>query len=326
MTIIPKDEYNNGIPIKEIFDKLNIKCIFDNEKLNITTNLDEGNNIIELKNDNKNKKPGNLTWVIIYKNNSNEFIVKINNEEDIENTKFYISFNDTIEEIEENNTKINLEINTNLALIVKLYDKYSNLIKILNSETVIKAKMYGNDMTPIDFNITGEKTYFNLLIPENNTEDFLYLVSGDNYEIEIQLTKGNNKAIFYFPVNLTSSENDEGYGNGVYNLSHSTFEPIMTKHKMIAGEIYEFFLNLRTEKDLLYHRKLDINEHITYKIASEDKTFNFKAYNLNSTLGIYKIELFSTISMENELTLLLDGIEIEEKLSDHHFSTIKRYL
>ena len=313
LTIIPRDEYNNSLPIKEITDKLDIKCIFDNKTLNITIKSDEENNQIVLSNDNIIKKQGNLTWIILYKNNSNEFIVIIKGDEEIENSKFYISINDTIEEIKENNTKITFEINPKFAILVKLFDKYSNLIEVLDAATVIKAKMYGNDMMPIHFNITREKNNFNLLIPENNTEDFLYLVSGYNYEIEIQLTKGNNKAIFYFPVNLTSSENDEGYGNGVYNLSHSTFEPNETSHKMIAGEIYELFLNLRTEKDLLYHRKLDINDHITYKIASEDKTFNFKAYNLNSTLGIYKIELFSTISMENELTLLLDDIEIEEK-------------
>ena len=314
LTIIPKDEYNNSIPIKEISDKLDIKCIFDNKTLNIITNLDEENNKILLNYDNIIQESGNLTWIILYNNNSNEFIVKIKGKVVIENSKFYLSINDTIEEIKENNTKITLEINPNFYLLVKLCDKDSKLIEDLDPATVIKAKMYGNDMTPIDFNITREKNNFNLIIPENNIEDFLYLVSGHNYEIEIQLTKGNNEAIFYFPANLTSSENDEGYGNGIYNLSHSTIEPNVTNHKMFAGETQEFFLYLRTEKDLLYHRKLDINDHITYKIASEDKTFNFKAYNQNSTLGIYKIEFFSTIAMENELTLIFDGIEIEGKV------------
>lgn len=111
-------------------------------------------------------------------------------------------------------------------------------------------------MIPILFNIEREGNKFNISIPENNTEDFHYLVSGSNYELTLELERDEVIALFYFPVNLTSPENDEGYGNGPYNISHFTLEPNISLFELVAGEKYTFYLQLRTEKDLLYHKNL----------------------------------------------------------------------
>ena len=182
-----------------------------------------------------------------------------------------------------------------------------------DSAKITEAKLYGNDMDPILFDKSRNKNEFNLTIPISNTEDFRYLVSGDNYEVHVQLLKGNQTVDFYFRINLTSQENDKGYGNGMYNISHFAIEPNEIPFQMSAGIKYEFYLQVRTKKDLLYHRELDINKHLNYSLSLEDKSFIFNALNINSTLGIFLIELYSTIQSENELTLIFDKKEFNQK-------------
>lgn len=316
LTIIPKDKYNNTIPVKEISEKIDIQCLFNNKTLKVISKIDEQNNKFLFNPEDNITISGNLIWIILYNNHSAEFFVKINGDAETKKSKFYLSVNSSIEEIKENNTQINLDVDSEFYLLIKLYDKYNNLVEILDSSIVNETLMYGNDMIPINFNVTRTANEFSLSIPENNREDFKYLVSGDNYKIKIQLSIENAHEYFYFTINLTSSEDDEGYGNGEYNISHCTIEPNEIEHQMFAGENYSIYLNLRTEKDLLYHRKLDIDlkEHLTYKLASEDKTFNLRVYNESLKLGIYAIDLFSTKSMENELTIIIDGVEIKDKI------------
>ena len=172
-------------------------------------------------------------------------------------------------------------------------------------------------MIPIEFNITRKENKFNLSIAEDNKEDFNYLVSGINYTIMIQIKKNDSQLDFIINVNLTSPENDEGYGNGPYNISHFTLEPNVTKYEIYAGEKYLLYLNVRTAKDLLYHRILDINEHVKFNKTFEDESFTFNISNINSTLGIFLIELFSTKATyenEAELVLTFDNIIIEKKM------------
>ncbi len=211
--------------------------------------------------------------------------------------------------LEDYNRRVHLYWNT---LVIKLCDIFKNFVGNIDSADLTEAQMYGNDMTPIDFNITRIENEFYLSIPDDNIEDFKYLVSGDNYEIKLQLIKEGNTAYFYFPIYLASSRDDEGYGNGLYDVNHFTVEPI-EKIKMNAGENYTFYLNLRTEKDLLYHRELDINEHLKYNLAIEDPSFNLTAYN-QIQLGIYKIIIFSTKATENKLALIFDNIELKKKV------------
>ena len=132
----------------------------------------------------------------------------------------------------------------------------------------------------------------------------------------IQIKKNDSQLDFIINVNLTSPENDEGYGNGPYNISHFTLEPNVTKYEIYAGEKYLLYLNVRTAKDLLYHRILDINEHVKFNKTFEDESFTFNISNINSTLGIFLIELFSTKATyenEAELVLTFDNIIIEKK-------------
>ena len=78
----------------------------------------------------------------------------------------------------------------------------------IDSAKIKEVKLCGNDMFPILFNIEREGNKFNISIPENNTEDFHYLVSGSNYELTLELERDEVIALFYFPVNLTSPENE----------------------------------------------------------------------------------------------------------------------
>jgi len=312
LTIMPKDKYDITIPIKEIFDKLDIKCVFDNKELNIVSKLDEKNNKIILTYDDKLTKSGNVNWIITYNGVSIEFTVILSGEAVIDNSKFYLWINSTEKEIEENNTEIEVDVDSDFQIVIKLCDVFKNFVGNIDSADLKEAQMYGNDMTPIDFNITRIENEFYLSIPDDNIEDFKYLVSGDNYEIKLQLIKEGNTAYFYFPIYLASSKDDKGYGNGLYDVNHFTVEP-NEKIKMNAGENYTFYLNLRTEKDLLYHRELDINEHLKYNLAFEDPSFNLTAYNQNQ-LGIYKIVIFSTKARENKLALIFDNIELKKKV------------
>lgn len=123
--------------------------------------------------------------------------------------------------------------------------------------------------------------------------------------------------LFHFDVNLTSPENDTGYGNGPYNLSYITFEPDIDLHEITVGENYTFYLILKTSKNLLYHKDIDINEHLQFNQTFEDKNFVFKASKLNSTLGKFLIELYTIKSNDNnlELDLIFDGEKLEKTIN-----------
>jgi len=311
LSFSPKDKYNNTIPAKEILDKLEINCtintINNSTIIKINSSLNEENNMIELTNGEIITQPGNLSLFIIYDDQKIEYQINIIEKTILNETKFYLIANTSIEEIINNNSIVTLDVNDDFEILVNLVNFYGNELQIEDDSTIItEAKLYGNDMDIIFLNKTRKDNKFYLTIHENNTEDFRYLVSGENYTIQIQLLKDNETIDFYFGVNLTSPENDEGYGNGIYNISHFIIEPNETLINMSAGVKYSFILQVKTEKDLLYHRELDINNHLNYSLSLEDKSFIFNVSNNDSKLGIFLIEIYSTIQGENDLTLVFD--------------------
>ena len=310
----PRDKYNNIIPANEIIDILQIDCK-NNNKTNIKFNssLNEEKNSILFTNEEIITRPGNLTLILTYNNNSStEFIVNVIEKVIINNTKFYIKTNISTEEI--NNT-ITADVKNYFEIIVNLRNLFGDELQYKDDSIEIKeAKLYGNDMDMIFFDQIRNENTFNLIIPENRTEDFRYLVSGTNYSMEIQFLNGSEIINFYFDVNLISPENDEGYGNGIYNSSHFTIVPNETQFKIPAGTTFTFYLEIRTKKDLLYHKELDINSHLNYNLSAEDQSFTFNASKVNSSLGIFTIDLYGKIQSENELTLIFDNEEFEKIL------------
>ena len=311
LSFSPKDKYNNTIPAKEILNKLEINCtiktINDSTIIKINSSLSEENNMIELTNGERITQPGNLSLFIIYDDLRIEYQINIIEKAILNETKFYLKTNTSIEGIINNNSIVTIDVKDDFEILVNLVNFYGNELQIRDDSTIItEAKLYGNDMDIIFFNKIQKENKFYLSIYENNTEDFRYLVSGENYTIQIQLLKDNETIDFYFGVNLTSPEDDEGYGNGNYNISHFTMEPNETLIYMNAGIKYTFILQVKTEKDLLYHRELDINQHLNYSLFLEDKSFIFNVSKNDSRLGIFLIEIYSTTQGENDLTLLFD--------------------
>ena len=317
LTFSPKDIFNNIIPAKEIFDTLTTDCLLNNKtKIEIDSSCNEENNIIEIKNKDIINEPGNITFILSYKNKIIEFKAQIIEKPILENTKFYLKTNMTLKEIN-NNSIINISLENEFDILISLRNLYGNELRNKDESIIIKEpKLYGNDMDMILFDTINNKTEvsdFNLTIPEENKEDFRYLVSGDNYSIELELLNDNNNSVtFYFNTSLTSLHNDTGYGNGKYNVTHFTIAPNETPYKMEVGNPITFNLELRTTKDLLYHKELDINEYLKYNLSIIDKSFNLTG--IKEDLGIYKIQIFSTYACENELTLIFDDIEYENKI------------
>ena len=317
ITIYPKDKDGNEISAEKIFEHIKIKCLFNNNSLEIFSHVNQENNTIEVYNKENITSPGIIIWQIIFDNNIVNYSVSITTEAIISNLKLNIYSDLMNQEIKENNTNITLDVKSDFMITYELVDLYYNQLTKIDSAEISEVEMYGNDMTPIIFNISREENTFNLSIPEKNKKDFNYLVSGENYELKIEVKKNDIKEYFIFPIILVSSENDTEYGNGEYNISHFTFEPNINKHEIYAGEKYIFYLNVRTQKDLLYHKELDIKEHLKFNQTFEDETFIFNASNIESKLGIYLIELYSTKPSKNDIELILkfDDEIIEKNLT-----------
>ena len=316
LLLLPRDKYNNIIPSKEIINILQIDCKTNNKtNIEFNSSLNEENNTIIFTNEEIIRQPGNLTLILIYNNNTEEFNVNVIEKTIINNTKFYIKTNISTEEIKNNNSLITVDVKNDFEILVNLRNIFGDELHYKDDSFKIKeVKLYGNDMDMILFDQIRNENTFNLFIPENKTEDFRYLVSGTNYSMQIQFLNDSEIIYFYFDVNLTSPENDEGYGNGMYNISHFIVNPNETQINMQAGIIFTFYLEIRTQKDLLYHRELDINNHLNYSLSTEDKSFTLNASKINSSLGIFSIELFTTFQSENELSLKFDNEELEKIL------------
>ena len=316
LTISPKEE-SREISAELIYSILEIKCFLNDKPIEAISTLNKEKNIIEIQTKEATANSGNLTWQLFFVKKELNYTVHVIAEATITNLNLAINTNSLSKEITENNTEITLDVQSEFNMTYELLDMYKNSLINIDSAKIKEVKLCGNDMIPILFNIEREGNKFNISIPENNKEDFHYLVSGSNYELTLELERDEVIALFYFPVNLTSSENDTGYGNGPYNISHFTFEPNITLFELVAGEKYSFYLQLRTEKGLLYHKNLDINEHLKFNQTFDDQNFTFNVTSLNSSIGIFLIELYTTKSNENDnlFDLSFDGEKFPKKLN-----------
>ena len=316
LTIYPRDENGKELKAGILLRKIEIKCILDNKTIEVSSEVNQENNKIEIYNKENITHPGNLTWEIIYGDDIFIYNVSITAEAEISNFKMNVYSNLTNEELKDNNTKLNLETKSDFIITYELVDLFNNKLEKIDNAEVTEVQMLGNYMTPINFSIIRENNTFNFSLKEKDKQDFKDLVSGDNYELKIKVEKDDKIIYNNFVIVLTSSENDEGYGNGNYNISHFTFEPDVDEYEFDAGETFTFYLIVRTEQDLLYHKELDINEHLKFNQTFNDETFTFNASNIDNKLGIFLIEIYSTKATDNEIELEMtfDGQKIEKKI------------
>ena len=140
ITISPRDKNNNIIPVEKISNDIKIQCIFGNKSLDIISDVDLYNNTINVYNKDIANHVGNLTWKINYGNDELNLTVLIKAEAILENTKFYINFNSSTEEIEEikNNTDLSLDVisNSDFKIYFELVDLFNNTLEQKDSAEI----------------------------------------------------------------------------------------------------------------------------------------------------------------------------------------------
>lgn len=202
LTISPKEEYKNLISAEMIFDILEVKCYLGNMSYEVISKLNNESNNIEIYPKESITSPGVITWQILFENKELNYTVNITAEAIIPNLKFTINSDSLSKEITENNTKISLDVESDVMITYELLDFYHNPLDEIDSANISEVQLSGNDMIPISFNIQREGNIFNISIPEKNKEDFHYLVSGENYELSIKVEKDDIMTLFHFDVNF----------------------------------------------------------------------------------------------------------------------------
>ena len=188
LTISPKEE-SKGISAELIYNILVTKCFLEDKPIKVISTLNKENNTIEIQTNETFTKLGNLTWQLFFDKKELNYTVHIIPEAKITNLNLVINANSLSKEIKENNTEITLDVQSEFNMTYELLDIYRNPIINIDSAKIKEVKLCGNDMVPILFDIERKGNKFNIYIPENNKEDFHYLVSGSNYELTLQLEK-----------------------------------------------------------------------------------------------------------------------------------------
>lgn len=107
----------------------------------------------------------------------------------------------------------------------------------------------------------------------------------------------------------------ENCGNIDYiNVSYVIEKCILSEknNSFEAGNYYNFTLELRTEKGLLYNGDFDINNDIFIEIINFDKSFNYSIS--KADYGIYIITIYSHLKGNNTMKVLLKDQKSEETI------------
>ena len=287
--LYPKDKYGNALPVKTIFETIEINCIFENKTFEVISKENEEDNTIQAYNKEVIKKPGDIMWYIIYNKDMIIYNVSIHAEAEIKNLKlnlFTNSLNEKIREINENNTNIILDIKSDFILSYELVDLFYNPLKNKDSANISEVCMFGYDITPINLHISREGNIFNITIPLDKKQDFNDLVPGNNYKLIIKVEKNNKIAFFYFPVTLICTEDDT-----IYQQEEKEEEKVEEKkerEKEIAeaeeneiekdekdiGEEKEKESEKEEEEEDIELEEIDINKFEVYYLNMSEDTFN----------------------------------------------------
>ena len=142
LTIYPKDENGNELPSGKILEKIEFKCTFENNELEIFSEVNQDN--IKVFNKENVTHSGNLTWEIIYNDKILVYQDIIIAEAAISKFKMNIYTNSTYQEIKDNNTKITLDIKSDYIITFELVDFYYNKLENIDSANITEVQMYGN--------------------------------------------------------------------------------------------------------------------------------------------------------------------------------------
>ena len=208
-----------------------------------------------------------------------------------------------------NGDSFTVDTNDILILNVSLYDSYNNFISEIPSDVnVINPTMSGNDMSEIKFDVTRRISNFDLDFNRNETYVHIYqhLVSGTyDFTYTVKTVLGETS----FKYNIVISKEDNGHGNGPYDLEKCVLKPKNTS--FVAGNYEHFTLELRTKKGLLYNDDIDLEKDITIKIDKEDKSFKSTVEKTTNEYGTYTITIYSEkkgyYTMDVLLTDLIKG-------------------
>ena len=190
-----------------------------------------------------------------------------------------------------NGDSFNVDTDEMLLLNVTLYDKYKNKITTIPSDSnVVNPLLSGNDMSEIKFTVVKNTANFDLHF--NSNGDYLHtyqhLTSG-TYDLTYTVTTVLGEANFKYHVIV--KKDDNGHGNGPYDISKCVLKPKNTS--FVAGNYEYFSLELRTTKELLYNDDIDLDQDIQIKIDKEDKSFKYSVQKTTNEYGIYTITIYS---------------------------------
>ena len=273
ITIYPKDKNNNNVGLEDnVLSQFSAYLLSsDYEIIRATQNV-----ISYLNYEVKLTNTGKYTWNVQYnkrkiKFDKNTVSVKPSSCEP-ENTLIY--FKDKNGEYIELNTekdnKAYSSYTSPLSLHLIFRDSFSNVIDEDKEIKVVNAYLSGNNMDKLDW------TYRNG-----------YLELEDKSKIENLVTKtGENAYIFSYTIKVDEEgktfmlkvnhfgvkDEDEGYGNGKYDLEKSEIEPKIAKFRV--GTYYDVLLKLKTEEGLLYYGEFSPeNINCDNLAGGNDRTF-----------------------------------------------------
>ena len=196
-----------------------------------------------------------------------------------------------------NGDSFTVDTNDMLLLNITLYDKYNNKIPSIPSDAdVLNPLMSGNDMDEIKFTTVKNKANFDLHFNSNGNyvHTYQHLTSG-TYDLTYTVKTTLGEAPFKYHVII--KKDDNGHGNGPYDLSKCVLKP--KNVSFVAGNYEHFSLELRTTKGLLYNDDIDVESDIeiqTKKInlpERVDKTFRYTIEKTTNEYGIYTITIYS---------------------------------
>ena len=297
ITIDCYDQYNNALSVKDYQDKFTATFVdAGNTKHESKSGYDELLKKVVYTTVTNVTIVGNVKVDVVYDkkqkvDTSSVVIVVIPGDPDPTNSVLSREVSTNTWTQYKNGDSFNVDTDEMLLLNVTLYDKYKNKITTIPSDSnVVNPLLSGNDMSEIKFTVVKNTANFDLHF--NSNDDYLHtyqhLTSG-TYDLTYTVTTVLGEANFKYHVIV--KKDDNGHGNGPYDISKCVLKPKNTS--FVAGNYEYFSLELRTTKELLYNDDIDLDQDIQIKIDKEDKSFKYSVQKTTNEYGIYTITIYS---------------------------------
>ncbi|MCP3685507.1 MAG: hypothetical protein GY861_22885, partial [bacterium] len=197
-------------------------------------------------------------------------------------------------------------------VIVCPRDDYNNQVDELDDKLALpKLELSGHNANLMKFTFekTKEGNCWNITMNDYlSIRQYSRLVKSKGYEFECGMKYGEQAKTFKYKVNILSSRNDEGRGNGNFVAKNTEFsEP---KLAIVAGDTASFDITLKTSEKKIFNDGINVAQTISYKLKHNDDKFTFKCYKRGYASGIYTCEVSTTKTFESEqeITILIKEI------------------